>query len=595
MSNKLLNTEDFTFGRKGIFARLAAKLILWLFDAHKANRAYEHIMSETDQSLDAVVREIEVKIDVDSKSLSNIPKTGPVILISNHPTGIVDGIIMLHTITQVRQDVKVLGNFLVDRVEPMKPYLIPVNPFEERKGGSLAGLKIGLKHVSEGGCLLLCPAGEVSTWHGGWGKKYVSDRKWHSSAIKFVRKSGATVVPCWIDGRNSLLFHLLGKIHPRLRTAMLCHEVFNKRGQNFPITIGAPITANRLNEIEKLDDYHNYLRAMVDYLKDCREKPVRSGAEIVASQGDMSDIIPSIDKDILRAEVESLTPEHKLFDHGDHFEVYLAHSFEIPNLMQEIGRMREITFRSIGEGSMKSVDIDNYDTYYRQLFIWDKEASALVGAYRIGFGGEIMDRYGLDGFYTHSLFRYDKELSEILRHSLELGRSFISADYQRKPTSLLMLWKGIFYTLLTHPDYRYMVGPVTISGEFQRSSKTLIMNHLAAKHFDHETAAHIHPQTGAEGIDAPLDASLTEGVENIALIDKIVCDIEKDERAIPVLIKKYLQLGSHVVGFNVDHDFCDALDALMLLDLEQVPENKLQMLAREINEELVAQRLGKRN
>lgn len=582
------------FGHKGFLSRIVAKFILWAFGGYKANRAYENIMNQPDQSLSTILREIEVGVDYDSKSISNIPATGPAIIICNHPTGIVDGIVMLHAITQVRQDVKVLGNFLLNRVEPITPYLFPVNPFEEKQGGSLAGLKLGLKHLSEGGCLLLCPAGEVSTWHGGWGKKYVSDKEWHSSAIKLIRKSGATIVPAWIDARNSTLFHLLGKIHPRLRTAMLLREIFNKKGQTIPITIGSALSASRLSEIEKFDDYRRYLRAMVDYLRDCREKPVRSLEDIAKDQGDMSDIIPAIDKEVLRAEVEALAPERKLFDHGDHFSVYLAPTAEIPNMMQEIGRMREITFRSIGEGSMKSVDIDQYDSYYRQLFIWDNEASALVGAYRMGFGGEIMDKYGLEGFYTHSLFRYDNELEGMLRQSLELGRSFISADYQRKPTSLLMLWKGIFHTLLTNGDYRYMIGPVTISGEFQRSSKTIIMNHLTAKHFDHKVAAHVHPRTGAEGIDAPIDTTLMAGVDNIGLIDKIVCDIEKDERAIPVLVKKYLQLGSHVVGYNVDHDFCDALDALMLLDLEQVPESKLQMLVKEVSEDLVAQRLAKR-
>lgn len=592
MSTKLFNTEDFTFGRTGLFARLVSKLILWAFGGYKANRAYDNIMSQPTQDFKTILREIQVKVDVDQKSISNIPATGPVVIICNHPTGIPDGIVMIETITRVRQDVKVLGNFLLDRVEPMKPYLFPVNPFDEVKGGSLAGLKLGLKHVTEGGCLLLCPAGEVSTWHGGWGKKWVSDRKWHTSAIKFLRKSGATIVPCWIEARNSLTFHLLGKIHPRLRTLMLCREIFNKKGQTFPITIGAPIAPARLKELSDINTYSDYLRAMVDYLRDCREKPVRSLADIAAQQGDMSDIEAPVDRAALRAEVEGLSPESKLFDHGDHFSVYLVKTEQIPLMMREIGRLREITFRSIGEGSMKSSDIDQYDAYYRQLFIWDKEAGALVGAYRMGFGGEIMEHYGLDGFYTHSLFRYDESLGGMLRQSIELGRSFITTDYQRKPTSLLMLWRGIFHTLLSHHDYRYLVGPVTISGEFQRSSKTIIVNHLSQQCFNNEIAAQIHPRTGLDGIDAPLNASLIKGVESIALVDKIICDIEKDERCIPVLIKKYLQLGSEVVGFNVDHDFCDALDALMVLDIEAVPEQKMQMLVRELDEEVVASRLA---
>ena len=592
MSTKLFNTEDFTFGRTGLFARLVSKLILWAFGGYKANRAYDNIMSQPTQDFKTILREIQVKVDVDQKSISNIPATGPVVIICNHPTGIPDGIVMIETITRVRQDVKVLGNFLLDRVEPMKPYLFPVNPFDEVKGGSLAGLKLALKHVTDGGCLLLCPAGEVSTWHGGWGKKWVSDRKWHSSAIKFLRKSGATIVPCWIEARNSLTFHLLGKIHPRLRTLMLCREIFNKKGETFPITIGAPIAPSRLKELDNINTYADYLRAMVDYLRDCREKPVRSLADIANEQGDMSDIEAPVDRAALRAEVEGLSPESKLFDHGDHFSVYLVKTEQIPLMMREIGRLREITFRSIGEGSMKSSDIDQYDAYYRQLFIWDKEAGALVGAYRMGFGGEIMERYGLDGFYTHSLFRYDESLGGMLRQSIELGRSFITTDYQRKPTSLLMLWRGIFHTLLSHHDYRYLVGPVTISGEFQRSSKTIIVNHLSQQCFNNEIAAQVHPRTGLDGIDAPLNASLIKGVESIALVDKIICDIEKDERCIPVLIKKYLQLGSEVVGFNVDHDFCDALDALMVLDIEAVPEQKMQMLVRELDEEVVASRLA---
>lgn len=591
MSNKLFNADEFTFGHKGFFARLLAKFVLWVFGTRKANEAYERLTTQTDQSLDAIINELQISVDVDSKSLSNIPATGPTIIICNHPTGIVDGIIMLQAVTKIRQDVKFLGNFLLTRVEPIKPYLIAVNPFEERKGGNLAGLKLGLKHVSEGGCLLLFPAGEVSTWQKGW--HHIADKKWDSAAVKFIRKSKATVVPCWITGRNSLAFRVLGKIHPRLRTAMLCREVFNKRGQRFPIIIGSPLSASRLQEIESLDTYHKYLRATVDYLRDCREKPVRSYEDILSDQGDMSDIHAPIDKALLRAEVDALAPECRVLNHGDHYSIFLAKSEDIPNLMIEIGRQREITFRSIGEGSMKPLDIDEYDKYYRQLFIWDNEEDALVGAYRIGFGGEIMPRYGLKGFYTHSLFRYDKELSEMLSHSLELGRSFITTAYQRKPTSLLMLWKGIFYTLLSHPDYRYLVGPVTISGEFQRSSKTIIMKYLTSRHFNHELASKIHPTTGAEGIDAPIDGSLVEGVENLALVDKIVGDIEKDYRNIPVLFKKYLQMGSCILGYNVDHDFCNALDALMLLDIEQTSEQMLQMLMRDINEELVLRRFGR--
>lgn len=585
---KLLDTKDLMFGHKSVLWRMLAKVALWLFGAGKANRAYANVVDKTDMSLEAITSELKIKTQFDEHSLANIPATGPTIIICNHPTGIVDGIVLLDIITRVRKDVRFLGNFLLKRVEPMSPYLIPVNPFEERKGGNIYGLKEGLRHLNDGGCLLLFPAGEVSTWQKGW--HHIADKKWDTAAIKLMRKSKATIVPAWIDGRNSLTFRVLGKIHPRLRTAMLLHEIFNKKGQTFPVTIGAPIAPGRLRELTNLDDFAHYTRAMVDYLRDCREKPIRSLAEIEAAQGSTNDIIAPIDTNLMKTEIEALGSEGKLFDYGDTYSIYLARYEQIPNIIREIGRLREITFRSIGEGSMKDCDVDNYDTYYRQLFIWDNEADCIVGGYRMGFGGEIMKQHGIDGFYTHSLFRYERELGDMLNHTIELGRSFVCKAYQRKPASLLMLWRGILYTLLKNEDYNYLIGPVTISGEFQRSSKTIIMTHLMQHHFDHELATHIHPRTGSKGIDFPIDEKLIEGVESIELIDKIIRDIERGERTIPILFKKYIQLGSYVLGFNVDHDFCDALDALMLLDLSRVPDNKVQMLAREVDDDIVTRR-----
>ena len=586
---KLLNTEDLMFGHKGLLWKCLGKVALWLFGARKANEAYEMVMTKTDKSVEAINRTaIQVTPQYDPKCLANIPAEGATIVICNHPMGIVDGMLLIEIITKVRQDVKFLGNFLLKRVEPITPYLIPVNPFEERKGGNIFGLKEGLRHLSDGGCLVLFPAGEVSTWQKGW--HHIADKKWDTAAIKLMRKSKATIVPAWIDGKNSLTFRLLGKIHPRLRTAMLVHELFNKKGRTYPITIGAPMTPGKMRELTDLDDFAHYTRAMVDYLRDCREKPIRSIEEIEASQGSTDDIIAPIDTALMKAEIEALGAEGKLFDYGDTYSIYLAKYEQIPNIMREIGRLREITFRAIGEGSMKDCDVDEYDTYYRQLFIWDNEADVIVGGYRMGFGGEIMQSHGIDGFYTHSLFAYDKEMGSMLGQTIELGRSFVCKSYQRKPASLLMLWRGILYALLQNTEYNYLIGPVTISGEFQRSSKTLIMHHLLQQHFDFERAGHVHPRTGAEGIDFPMDERLIKNIDSIELIDKIVRDIEMGERTIPILFKKYLQLGSHVLGFNVDHDFCDALDALMLLDLSRIPDSKVQMLAREVDDEIVARR-----
>lgn len=572
---KLFNTEDLMFGRKGIFMRLLSKIALGLFGAPKANRAYDKLVNHpTLEGFDAMKDVLGVDCVVSDKSVSNIPKEGPTIVICNHPTGIVDGVLMLSIIASVRQDVKFLGNFLLQRIDLISPYLIPVNPFEERKGGNLAGLKEGLKHLSEGGCLLLFPAGEVSTWQKGFG--HIADKKWDTAALKLMRKSGATIVPCWIDARNSLMFRLLGKIHPRLRTAMLCRETLNKSGQTYGMTIGSGITANRLKELEDLTAYGNYVRAMVDYLKDCRQERC---CDEVAPQIDLVPVAEAEDTSLLVEEVAQLD-DCKITDSGDHYSLYFAPSERIPHLLREIGRQREIAFRNVGEGSGKAIDVDRYDEYYRHLFLWDHEAKVLVGAYRMGFGKEIMPKYGLAGFYTHSLFAYDEALGDTLLHTMELGRSFLTAAYRRKPTMLLTLWKGIFTVFFDNKDHNHLLGPVTISGEYQRSSKTILKCWLEQHHYNHDFASKVHPRTGAEGIDAPIDAELMRGVDNIALVDKIISDIEQDERNVPVLVKRYLQLGASVVGFNVDHDFCDALDALMVFNSDTIPESMSQLLFR---------------
>lgn len=549
---------------------------------NRANRIYNRIQDRDDDYLDAIMEHTGINYSVDPKSLSNIPAEGPVIFICNHPTGIADGIVMLKILSTVRPDIKHLGNFLGARVVPLQKYLIAVNPFEERHGGNLGGLKQAMVHLSEGKSLLIFPAGEVSTWQKGW--HHIADKRWDLVGMKFLRRSGAPIVPVWIDGHNSVVFRMAGKIHPRLRTALLVREAFNKRRQTIRVTIGAPISATRVKDLNDLNIYTDYLRASVDYLKGCRERPIRSIPEIEAATVDLSNIIDRPSLSALHDEMNDIASDSKLFDYSGGYTVYCCRPERIPMMMVEIGRMREITFRRIGEGSMNPIDIDRYDTYYQQLFIWDNNADTLVGAYRLGLGGEIVPKYGLDGFYTHSLFNYTKEMEPIMMKTIELGRSFVTSDYQRKPASLLMLWKGIVHVLMKYGEYRYLVGPVTISGEFQRSSKTIIVSYLRQHHFDADTAVMVRPRTGLDGIDFPIDEHLIRGVDSIDLIGKIVSDIECDERTIPVLIKKYLQMNSHVLGFNVDHTFCDALDALMLLDLLLVPEEMIHMLSKEITD-----------
>ena len=231
--------------------------------------------------------------------------------------------------------------------------------------------------------------------------------------------------------------------------------------------------------------------------------------------------------------------------------------------------------------SLTETDYNGYLRASVEYFKPDREARRLVGAYRLGMGDRIMERYGLKGFYTNTLFRMKPAMGEVMGKTIELGRSFIVRDYQRKPVSLMLLWKGILYVLLRNGQFRYLLGPVTISGGFQSASKLIIASHIRDFYLDREKAGWIRPRTGID-IRVRIDENLIAGIRSIDLINRLVCDIEKNAYSIPVLIRKYLQLNSSVLGFNTDHEFCDSLDALMLLDLKKVPEETILMLSKEL-------------
>lgn len=580
----IVEKNDLMFGRRGIGARLLAASAMRVFGLNKINKIYNQAALATDNHTREILRQVGVTYDVTDKDLANILPSGGAVIVANHPTGALDGIVLIDAISKVRPDVRFMGNFLLDKLEYLSPYFIAVDPFDNPDAGrNLRGIKDALAHVKAGGVLVIFPAGEVATWQKGF--SHVNDKAWGRSIMKFIRRCEVPVIPICIEAGNSTLFHLAGKIDPRLRTALLPHELINKRGKTVVVNIGSPLTTKRLAELVDIKTYSDYLRANVEYMNKrprrrrikiiprLRKRPVNVGDQIISPTSLIA----------LNEELQQIRDEHLLFEYAN-YEVYFAPPTVIPNMMNEIGRMREVTFREVGEGSMKSIDTDSFDLYYRQLFIWDSAVNALVGAYRMGMGDEIVDKYGLAGFYTNSLFKMSDQMIPIMRNTIELGRSFVTKEYQRKSVSLLLLWKGILYVLLKNERYRNLFGPVTISGEFHKISKTIIVKHLQQHHVNKQIASYIKPKVGLKGINAPIDASLIEGVSSMDLINKIVCDIERDELSIPILLKKYMQLNSHVLAFNVDHEFCDALDVLILVDLKKVPENVITMLSKEITE-----------
>jgi putative hemolysin len=272
--------------------------------------------------------------------------------------------------------------------------------------------------------------------------------------------------------------------------------------------------------------------------------------------------------------------------------VIFAPTRVLPYIFEETCRLREITFRAVGEGTNRATDIDEYDFYYHHLIVWDNETDSVVGAYRLGKGKEILNQYGMKGFYINSLFRFDRSFEPYLSESLELGRSFIVPEYQRKAMSLFLLWKGLLTVLIEHAEYRYCIGPVSISNEFSDFSKSLIVEFIRSNHYDAEMAKHIRPRRKFNvQIDKRVDSRIIidSAEKDIGKVEKVVSDVDSGYR-IPVLLKKYLELNAKIIGFNVDPDFNNCLDGLMMLDVYNIPADFVNALSKDMDEVEVRQR-----
>jgi putative hemolysin len=574
----LVEKNELMFGKNDVFASVFADIMMRVLNLNKVNNLYNDLYDTGDDMISALLNVLNIELNLSKTGQKNIPASGAAILIANHPTGALDGVMMIDILTRVRQDIKFMGNFFLNRIEPVAKYFITVDPFDTKnKTINQKGIRQSIEHLQNGGLLVIFPAGEVATWQKALPK--IEDKKWGNPILKFIKKANVPVVPAWIEANNSLMFHLAGKINPHLRTAMLPRELINKKNKKINIRIGSPINPKTVAKLTDLKDYGNYLRANVDYLQKEEEEKKTSKTPVEKKPKPVSEIIEPVPVDLLCQEIESIRDNSYIL-HSDNYELFFVAPDKAPNILKEIGRLRESTFRCIGEGTQQETDNDHYDAYYHQLFIWDSAARAIVGAYRIGFGDQILNQYGIQGFYTRSLFRMKKGMSPYLKKTIELGRSFIAKEYQRKALPLLLLWKGILHVLITHPEYKYLLGATSISGKYSAASKLIIANHLKKYHGNQKLSALVKPVNGMKKIRTTLDLSLIENIESIELINKLVMDIENQESAIPVLIRKYLQLNSRVLAFNVDHDFCDALDALMLLKVKEVPEDVIKMVSR---------------
>jgi len=589
---KLINTDELLEAARlnGFAGESAAKVMMLLLRFKRINKFYAKNAHKSGiEFIQSMIEQLRIKFEINEDELKNIPAEGPFITVSNHPFGGIDGMLLIKMILPIRPDYKVVPNFLLKRIEPLKEYIFTENPFEKHPAKRYARLTADeiIEHLQKGNPVGIFPAGEVSGYDQATNK--ITDRKWQYDSLRMIRSSRVPVIPIYFQGSNSKFFNFLGRIHSRLQTIKLPTEVFSKKKRIIRVRIGTPIPVKEQDEFKDISRFGRFIRTKTYALGTAMEvkKFFKSGKKRLRTKKKIIDPVP---QEKLLAEIDRVIPEYSLFKNKN-YNLICAPSFEIPSIMNEIGRLRETTFRLVGEGTNQQLDIDEYDLYYYQLFIWDEDEKRIVGAYRVGKGNDIMQQYGIKGFYIQSLFRINRRFYPVLSQALELGRSFIVPEYQKKPLPLFLLWRGILYFLLKNPEYRYLVGPVSISNRFSTFSKGLIIKFIKEHHYNKAFAKYIKPRkrfrVPAHQIDTEI---IFENSNDINTLDKFIKDIETAHIAMPVLLKKYLKQNGKIVEFNIDPKFNNALDGLLVLDMYDVPPETISSLSKEINDDSILER-----
>ena len=509
--------------------------------------------------IDRAIERLNVTVSISDEDLRQVPASGPAIVVCNHPSGALDGLALAHAVLRRRSDVRLLGNHLLSRVPEMRDWMIALNPFEQHASENRRGLRAARQWLAGGGVLIVFPAGEVSNVEGPDG--FLIDPDWQPGVLGLARWSDAPIVPAFIDARASRWFRLAGRIHPRLRTALLPRELLRVRNRSVSLRIGSAVTAERIARLPGAAAQLEYLRA--------RAYALGSGDAVRPRATAGRAIVPPVSIADLERDIAALSPAHELLRSGD-YSVFCAPAALMPALLREIGRLREVSFRAAGEGTGLEIDLDRFDLTYDHLFVWTHARRELVGAYRIGATDRVCGVNGRRGLYSHTLFELAPEMLDALGPSLELGRSFVRPEYQRQSNALLLLWKGIGALVARAPRYRRLFGPVSISARYSHPARALVAAFLESAATDTSWRRYVRPRrpfvrhrlTTCAGL-LPQEATLND-------VDDLVREFG-EAGGVPVLMRQYWKLGAEVLGLSVDPAFGHCLDGLMMIDLTRLP------------------------
>lgn len=582
---KIMNLEKF-----GLLGTSMGWMVLRTTKLSRLNKEYQKRKNlEGTEFIDSILEGFEIQFDIPEKDLKRIPKEGPFITIANHPLGGIDGMILMKLLLAQRKDYKIIANFLLHRLDPLRPFIMPVNPFETHKDAksSVGGIKEALAHLRNGHALGMFPAGEVSTYKD---EKLIVDKPWEPVAMRLIQKAKVPVIPIYFHAKNSTFFYRLASMSDVFRTAKLPSEMLSQKRRKIKVRIGNPISVEDQSKYKDLETFTAYLRRKTYMLANVFEKKklFEKLPKTLKLPKFPKKIASEIQTELMEEEIENCRKLDKKLLDSKNYEVFLAKKEIIPHILQEIGRLREITFRAIGEGTNNALDLDEFDEYYYHLFLWDNEAKRVVGAYRMGMGSEIFKNHGIDGFYLQDLFRFEPELHPMMSESIEMGRAFIIKEYQQKPIPLFLLWKGIVHCTLRFPEHNYLIGGVSISNKFSEFSKSLMIEFMRSNYYDPYIAQYIRPKKEykVKLKDADKNIVFDKSEADLNKFDKLIDEIEPGNLRLPVLIKKYIKQNAKVVAFNVDPLFNNSVDGLMYIQISDLPESTVKPVMEEFQKKL---------
>ncbi len=555
------------------------------------NSMYAKAGEKEGDFIDRALDTIGIQYELGGQPLSRIPANGPLMVVANHPFGAVEGLLLVKLLRQARPDVRIMANYMLGMIPEMREHLIAVDPFGTSGSvkSNISGLKESMRWLKKGGLLGVFPAGEVSSLR--VRKRMVADPVWSPTVAGIARKTGASVLPIFFQGRNSALFQAAGMFHPRLRTVLIPHENLKHSKHPVQVTVGGIIPPEKLNSFENDEKAVRYLRFRTHLL---RKRPAKKHTAIKEAIRHLEPLANSRPRHILASEVAALPDENILLTSGK-FTVFAARAKRIPRIMREIGVLREKTFRAVGEGTGKPMDIDDYDDYYLHLVLWNNEEREIAGAYRFARADEVIKEYGVRGLYCASLFDFEPGVIENVQPALEMGRSFITEKYQRSYQPLLLLWKGIAAYVTRNPQYTKLFGCVSVSGDYSLLSHELIVSFLERHCSLKGLAKQVHPKLPPRKKRLKrLDIDVPElAFSDPADINDLVTDVEAG-KSIPVLLKQYLKLGGKLLGFNVDPDFGNCMDGLILVNLtETAPKILRRFMGKQEADNFIALHDGK--